>query len=94
MGEAEVRVPKDAIRHGCGAWWTGGERSHCGGCHLTFSSQTAFDRHRRRLRCVAPATAGLVARPVVWGAVWGLPGAFDDRFERMLERWDAEGGES
>jgi hypothetical protein len=28
-----------------------------------------------------------------WGTVWGLPSAPDDVFERMLERWDAEGEE-
>ena len=93
MSEAEVRIPKSAIRHGCGAWWTGDLRSRCGGCHETFSSQTSFDRHRRRGRCVAPSKAGLVGRRMPWGLVWGLPSAPDDVFERLLERWDAEGEE-
>ncbi|MGW6912510.1 FDXHR family putative zinc-binding protein [Kitasatospora sp. NPDC054939] len=87
-------MPRDAIWHGCGAWWTGRERGHCGGCHLTFSSRTAFDRHRRRFRCVEPSRAGLVGRPAAWGVLWGLPEAFDDRFERMLEHLDAEDGVS
>ena len=32
----------------CGAVWhqAGSETAHCGGCHRTFSSVSAFDRHR------------------------------------------------
>lgn len=68
-------VPANAIVHGaCGSWWTGAERSHCGGCHITLSSLTAFERHRRGLRCNDPATVGLIARQKPYGDLWGLPG--------------------
>lgn len=63
------------ITHGqCGKWWTGAGRSHCGGCHETFSSLTAFERHRRGLRCNDPADSGLEAREQPWGVLWGQPG--------------------
>jgi hypothetical protein len=68
-------IPPNAIRHGaCKRWWTGAERSHCGGCCRTFSSLTAFERHRRGLRCNDPASVGLVAREKPYGVLWGLPG--------------------
>lgn len=70
-----TRIPASAIRRGqCNSWWTGTERSHCGGCCLTFSSLTAFERHRKGLRCNDPATVGLVARQKPYGDLWGLPG--------------------
>ena len=66
-------IPANAITHSCGAWWTGGERSHCGGCHLTFTSLTAFEAHRKGLRCNEPASVGLVARRMPFGPLWGKP---------------------
>ncbi|MEH0542962.1 hypothetical protein QA802_07735 [Streptomyces sp. B21-105] len=70
-----TQLPPNAIRHGqCGAWWTGAERSHCGGCHLTYSSLTSFERHRKGGRCNDPASVGLVARQKPYGELWGLPG--------------------
>lgn len=66
--------PANAITHGaCGQWWTGAERSHCGGCHITLSSLTAFERHRRGMRCNNPEAVGLVAREKPYGTLWGLP---------------------
>jgi hypothetical protein len=78
-------VPLNAIVHSCGAWWTGAERSHCGGCHLTFSSLTSFERHRRGLRCNEPASVGLVAREARFGIVWGQPGPTAEQVARMAE---------
>lgn len=70
----ENGVPKNAIVHGaCERWWTGNERSHCGGCHLTLTSLTAFDRHRKGGRCNDPASVGLVAREKPFGTLWGTP---------------------
>ena len=46
----------------CGAWWTGANTCHCPGCHRTFTSQSACDKHRtgsheRDTRhCLDPAT--------------------------------------
>ena len=45
--------------HGCGATWTqGGNRTgHCAGeCHRTFSSEEAFEAHRKDGHCLDPAT--------------------------------------
>jgi hypothetical protein len=46
--------------------WTGSRRAHCGagGCHRTFTSVSAFDRHRARAEdgdivCVDPLSDGL-----------------------------------
>ncbi|WP_405673171.1 hypothetical protein [Streptomyces sp. NBC_01530] len=70
----ENGVPKNAIVHGsCRSWWTGNERSHCGGCHLTYSSLTAFDRHRKGGTCQPPESVGLVARQKPYGTLWGIP---------------------
>lgn len=67
-------IPKNAIVHGaCGSWWTGNERSHCGGCCRTYSSLTSFDRHRKGGHCNDPASVGLVAREKPYGTLWGLP---------------------
>jgi hypothetical protein len=79
-------IPENAIIHGCGAWWTGNERSHCGGCHLTFSSLTSFEIHRRGLTCNEPAKVGLVARQAKFGDIWGQPGPDPERAERLAEQ--------
>lgn len=71
---AETRPPANAIWHGeCGRWWTGNERSHCSGCHETYSSLSAFDAHRKGGQCHAPAAVGLIARRKPFGDLWGWP---------------------
>lgn len=76
--------PANAIVHGeCGQWWTGASRVHCAGCHQTFSSESAADKHRTGRyggdrRCVSPLDAGLVAREKPWGACWSMPGLDGD----------------
>lgn len=52
------------VTHGCGKKWRGASRSHCGakGCHLTFSSVSTFDAHRKNGVCLDPASVGLVLR--------------------------------
>lgn len=67
-------IPKSAVTHGeCGSWWTGAERSHASCCHRTFSSLSAFDQHRKGLRCNNPEDVGLVAREKPYGTLWGWP---------------------
>ncbi|MGH3382357.1 MAG: hypothetical protein ACRDP6_47275 [Actinoallomurus sp.] len=66
--------------HSCGARWSGERRGHCGGCHRTFSSLSAFQRHRHGFQCVAPLLVGLVAVQKPWGTCWSLPGS-DERWE-------------
>lgn len=53
---------------------TGTRMSHCCGCHRTFSSVTAFDRHQTLDNgnvCHDPETKGLVLRA---DGVWRCPG--------------------
>ena len=46
------------VTHSCGARWTGTRPAHCAACHVTFSSDAAFDAHRRGGGvCLDPATA-------------------------------------
>jgi len=49
---------------GCSKEWGGLRAAHCSGCHRTFVSPNAFDRHqafkRFGARCLEPATVGLV----------------------------------
>jgi hypothetical protein len=74
-------LPPTAIRHGsCGQWWTGTNRSHCPACHRTFSGDSAAEKHRAGSfgpggdrRCLDPATIGLIARQMPYGALWGWP---------------------
>jgi hypothetical protein len=54
----------------CGRTWTGAARCHCATCHASFTSVTAFDRHRRGFQCRPPAECGLVLH----GDHWSLPG--------------------
>lgn len=43
----------------CAAVWSGEDRMHCGGCHLTFDDIELFDAHRSDDRCLDPRTLGL-----------------------------------
>lgn len=57
----------------CGGHWTGQRACHCGGCHITTSSLTAFDRHQTVHGCQDPQAAGLTPTEKSWGALWGTP---------------------
>lgn len=49
----------------CGAQWTGYGVAHCPACHLTFTSDSAFNRHlasQRTAGCLDPADVGLGGR--------------------------------
>lgn len=75
------------VAHGaCGVKWTqvANRTGHCSGCHLTFSSLRAFDRHQTIEKgvsvCHEPSDKGLFSRPdrnvpdlVVWGEQGGYP---------------------
>lgn len=74
-------TPATAIRANCcDAWWTGLKPGHCTSCHHTFSSVTAFDKHRTgpmdNRTCLTPESVGLVPMDRVW-AGWGFPGSYD-----------------
>lgn len=38
----------------CRSKWTGLGRAHCSGCHHTFNSVAAFDKHRKNFECLDP----------------------------------------
>ncbi len=78
-------LPIGAITCPCGAWWTGLGRAHCAapGCHRTFSTDSAADKHRVGKfgvdrRCADPATVGLVAVVRPYGELWQHPGSDRD----------------
>ncbi len=53
----------------------------CSGCRHLFSSDTAFERHRRHGQCLNPRSVGLVGRPSKTApgeVLWTLPGGFYD----------------
>ena len=60
---------------GCGTRWSGLNTCHCGGCHETFTSVGAFDRHRRGGKCLDPAEIGLVPANKPWTG-WSWPGTW------------------
>lgn len=65
-------------RCACGASWhqRGNQSGHATCCHLTFSSEAAFGRHRRVTTCVHPSTVGLIPRVDKLGTEqWGQPGS-------------------
>ena len=88
---ARSLIPSNAIFHGeCGKWWTGAERSHASCCHRTFSSLSAFEQHRKGLRCNDPAEVGLVAREKPFGTLWGWPAPVGGYGALHADRDDAE----
>lgn len=62
----------------CGTHAKHGERiSCCSGCGTLFTSGSAFDKHRRDMRCLAPESVGLARRTVKSdpdAIAWGLDG--------------------
>lgn len=70
----ESAAPANAIICGqCKTWYTGIATAHCGGCHLTFSRVSSFDRHRVGGKCKSPAVAGLVRNGRTFEC-YGMPG--------------------
>lgn len=66
----ENPAPANAIICGqCKTWYTGIATAHCGGCHLTFSRVSSFDKHRVGGKCKSPAVAGLVRNGRVMSAM-------------------------
>ncbi|MGZ3715269.1 MAG: FDXHR family putative zinc-binding protein [Ktedonobacterales bacterium] len=66
---------------GCDTRWRGLGAAHCSGCHKTFTSVAAFDKHRRgshannTRHCVDPESIGLVPARRDWPG-WQLPGTW------------------
>lgn len=78
----------------CGGWWGGAKTCHCSSCHETFTTASAFDKHRagsftaNNRHCVDPAQVGLIdagrAYPCwgwavrVTGESWAHPNGNDE----------------
>lgn len=45
---------------GCANTWSGTQKCHCSGCHVTFGGVSGFDKHRQDFRCIDPAYVDLV----------------------------------
>jgi hypothetical protein len=63
--------------NGCDSFWTGLNSGHCSACHRSFTSVSAFDKHRSgshtdRRYCLDPATVGLVPADKPWPG-WSWP---------------------
>jgi hypothetical protein len=64
----------------CGRRWTGLKACHCSACHVTFTSLTAFDIHRRNSICFDPNTInGLTRITKLYWSGWGIAG-HDERW--------------
>lgn len=77
------------LPHGCGHCtnrWAGTNTAHCGTCHVTMSSPSAFDAHRRDHGCVNPATVGLVRTDRAGYQVWGYPAADPATYQQINAR--------
>jgi hypothetical protein len=79
MKVAQISTPK-AGTGSCArrpARWGGLKTAHCAACHETFTTVTAFDRHRRGLpddrHCVDPLSVGLVDAGRAY-ICWAFPG--------------------
>jgi len=65
-GSESDRQPRNGARCACGAHWFGLKTCHCTMCHRTFTTVSAFDKHRDgqhpndTRHCVDPATVGLI----------------------------------
>lgn len=63
----------------CDKWWAGTGPHHCGKCHRTFTSLSAFDKHRDgnhangTRHCVEPQKVGLELTARAYPC-WGWPG--------------------
>jgi hypothetical protein len=71
------------VCNGCDKTWGGLLTAHCSACHITFTGITAFDKHRRRRKCLTPESIGLVLKDRVYPCFgddkpWD-EGSFDER---------------
>jgi len=62
----------------CSAGFSGLKTAHCTGCHATFSTASAFDKHRAgshtqdTRHCLPPESVGLVSANRAYPC-WGYP---------------------
>lgn len=77
-----------ATCRGCDAQWFGTRRAHCSACHLTFSSVSAFDRHRTpdgdHGHCLDPNTLTGASVLVHRNGVWSWPPMPDSARHRAV----------
>lgn len=78
---AEISTPNAGMTvcPRCQARWSGFKTAHCTSCHETFTTVSAFDKHRAgqhdndTRHCLNPATVGLVPARRTYPC-WGHPG--------------------
>lgn len=63
----------------CKERWTGSRKAHCTGCCRTFKSVSAFDRHRRDMKCLNPEDCGMTMKDGVW-ANWMTEAEIEERY--------------
>ena len=64
----------------CKETWTGMATCHCMGCHRTFGSIGAFDKHRIGCKCADPESIGM-KMDGKW--VWRVP--MDEKMKKWVE---------
>jgi len=69
----------------------GSNYCHCTDCHLTFSGESSFDKHRRgsdgyttSRHCLSPQEAGLVPYDKSIGIVYGKPRMTQETREKLF----------
>jgi hypothetical protein len=89
-GQVKTETGQDAIWCGCGRVWTAAREAHCAGCHLHFSSDSAFDAHRNPAPRLGPydeavlcksetelrESGRLVEKASRFGRLWARPGSW------------------
>lgn len=91
---AAVYLPHSHGR--CDVRWAGERTSHCGSCHQTMTSPSAFDAHRNRRTgeggCFDPATVGMALHTRTGYEVWGFP--LDEAASQHFRRLRSKDGDS
>lgn len=74
----------------CGATWPDSALnvSHCSACHVTFSSPSAFDKHRVGGKCKTPEDLGLVQGQRNYDC-WSYPPRIDGETKWFEADFDA-----
>ena len=86
MARRDDKPPAEHSHGKCGKRWNGLTTCHCGGCCRTFTTLTAFDKHRQGLHtkvryCADPESVGLVLTGREYEC-WGNPSSEDHPWGR------------
>lgn len=91
-GQLKTDTGLEVIQCGpsCARIWTGRREAHCSGCHLHFSSDSAFDVHRNAAPSLGAYSEAALCKPETqlqndgrlikkdgrFGSVWGWAGSW------------------